>query len=129
MARRGKVLVVDDNDLVLALTRARLESAGFDVIAKQGPLGTLPVILKEKPDVVLLDVSMPALRGDRLAELINRQVGKVPIILFSSMAAGTLAQMADRVGALGVIGKTTDDKAFLAEFERLFGRVAGAAKP
>ena len=56
-------MVVDDSELVCrALSRA-LGAEGFEVVTRLNPIGTGAAIARERPDVVLLDVSMPALDG------------------------------------------------------------------
>jgi CheY-like chemotaxis protein len=124
MTARGRVLVVDDDHVVLKITRARLESAGFAVVTRSEALGTLQSVLKEKPDVVLLDLQMPALDGEAIANLVSKRFGgrRVSIIFHSSECLLTLQAKAQRTGALGAIPKTEDDQSFIAQFERLFAR-------
>ena len=62
-----KVMIVDDENTVLEITGAVLEDHGYRVIKRESALGTSLAILREKPDVVLLDVNMPGLSGDRIA--------------------------------------------------------------
>ncbi len=61
---KKKVLVVDDDVLSLKISRARLESAGYDVITSERAIGTLLIIIREKPDVILLDLNMPEIGGE-----------------------------------------------------------------
>ena len=124
MERRTKVLVVDDDKLVLKLTRARLESAGYEVVTRSESLGTSQAIVEEAPDVVLLDINMPALAGDTLAEIVRRnpRAADVPIIFHSGEALSVVQSRARDVGALGALPKTDDDASFLAQFERLLKR-------
>jgi CheY-like chemotaxis protein len=116
-----KVLVVDDDPVALMLLRTTLEDAGFEVIARAQALGTASAIREHKPDVVLLDLNMPALSGDQLAALIQRaeHLSSVPIIFHSAADPDTLREIAARVGALGAIQKSHDPNAFLDQFMRL----------
>ena len=131
MALRGKVLVVDDDALVLRMTQMRLEKAGFAVITREHAIGTMQAINAEQPDVVVLDIRMPALTGPMLADLINRnaRVGSVPVIFHSSENLSSLQIAAQQSGAIGAIAKTADDSLFLAQFERLYDRAKRKAKP
>lgn len=128
MKSRGKVLVVDDDPLALEITRARLESAGFEVTTQATPMGTGAAILRIKPDAVLLDLHMPGLSGDALAQLISRSINAehhgrdVPVILHSSDDLTSILDRARACGAIGAIRKTADDAAFLAQFDRLYKR-------
>ncbi len=63
---RGKILLIDDNEMDLKITKELLEKAGYTVIQNYGWLGTIKLLRYSKPDIVLLDLNMPALSGDYL---------------------------------------------------------------
>ncbi len=69
---RQKILIVDDSDLVLEIYKEVLESADFEVITRNTPFGTASIIATEKPNLVLIDLFMPALSGDKLVELLRK---------------------------------------------------------
>jgi DNA-binding response OmpR family regulator len=114
---RGRILVVDDDVVVLEVTRERLEAAGFSVVTRTSALGTSAFIRKEKPDFVLLDVNMPGLSGDALAKLIKDGDFRPRIIFHSSQGRDALAVLARKCGAIGVIEKTDDDDDFRAQLD------------
>jgi CheY-like chemotaxis protein len=118
---KGTVLVVDDDPIVLEITRERLEGAGYEVHTRDAAIGTTEFIAKNQPDIVLMDVMMPGLSGDRLTELLQRQgrTKGVPVIFHSSKDAGDLDQLVRRVGAVGAIEKTSNDGEFVRQFEHL----------
>ena len=129
---RGKVLVVDDDAIALGVVRGRLEEAGFNVVAQNTPMGTGAAVLREKPDVVLLDVEMPGLTGDAIAQLLRRSEAMkgVPVILYSGLDLSTLQELARECGAVGALQKTRDPRAFMAQFERLVERITrGKGRP
>lgn len=107
---RGKVLVVDDSEIVLNATRLVLEYSGFEVLTSPTPFGTQSTIARELPDLVLLDVTMPALRGDALVEMIraSKSSRKTRIVLHSDRPAKELNELVQRCGADGYICKTSD---------------------
>jgi DNA-binding response OmpR family regulator len=123
--RRGKVLVVDDDPIILEVVRERLDAAGYDVYVRSEALGTSQWVAREQPDFILLDVMMPALSGGELGQLLKRShsTNQTGVILHSSMSAASLEPVVQRTGALGAIGKTHDGTKFLAEFEQLISRV------
>src|SRR5687767_1271098 len=90
--RRGKVLVVDDDPVILEVVRERLEAAGFDVYVREDALGTSQWVAREQPDFILLDVMMPALSGGELGQLLKRSTAtnQTAVILHSSMTAASL---------------------------------------
>jgi DNA-binding response OmpR family regulator len=123
--RRGKVLVVDDDPIILEVVRERLDAAGYDVHIRQDAIGTSQWVAREQPDIVLLDVMMPALGGGDLGLLLKRShaTNQTAVILHSSLREAELQSVLERTGAVGVIEKTHDGDKFLDEFERLTEQV------
>jgi CheY-like chemotaxis protein len=111
------VLVVDDDELTLEITRERLERLGLAVATRQQSLGTSRWILENKPDLVLLDLQMPALTGAELARLLQRHMaGRV--VVHSSLPTDELTRVAREVGAVGAISKAVSDSEFAREVNR-----------
>lgn len=127
--KRGKILVVDDDPIILEVVRERLDAAGFDVYVRDEALGTSQWVAREQPDYVLLDVMMPALSGGELGQLLKRSAATsyTAVILHSSMSPASLQPVIARTGAIGAIGKTQDGAQFIAEFERIIARAPPSA--
>jgi two-component system, OmpR family, response regulator len=120
---KAKVLVVDDDPVSLEIVRERLEKAGYEVILRDQALGTSEFIFQNRPDVVLLDVRMPGLSGDKLAAILSRRdLTRNVVVILHSGSRENLAALAKESNALGAIVKTADDRKFLAEFEALLAR-------
>lgn len=122
MVARKKVLLVDDDPIVLAVTQERLEQAGYEVHARSQALGTSRWITDNAPDVVLLDVMMPALSGTELANVLRRNALETVVILYSSKNAAELDELVRETGAAGAISKSVSDAVFLKRFEALVVR-------
>ncbi len=120
MNQRPKILVVDDSEIVLEATRLLLECSGYDVYTSPTPFGTATTISRERPDLVLLDVAMPTLRGDAVVEMIrtSRASQHTRIVLHSDRPAGELEDLVRRCGADGFICKTTDHDAMVRQVQR-----------
>src|SRR3954470_1132854 len=114
------VLVVDDSDVVLAVTKTLLEAAGYRVLTHAGPSGCVAVILQEKPDLVLIDVNMPKLGGETIVKLFGKAQpnSEAIILLFSSLPADQLERRAQSSGAHGYIRKTDDSFELLRHVNR-----------
>jgi CheY-like chemotaxis protein len=122
-----KVMVVDDEPVTLEVTRALLESRGYDVVTRESAIGTTAAILRERPDVVLLDILLPGLPGDQLLKAITEEEllpeGQRPaFILYSGVDGSTLHRLVEETGALGGIEKTADLAGFASAFEALLQR-------
>lgn len=123
MKRPLKVLVIDDDPIVLETLLERLARHGYHVITRDQALGSTHAVRAQRPDIVLLDVMMPVLNGDHLADLLRAEHAQaVSIILHSSKPAAELASLVARTGALGAIQKTADAKVFMETFNALTAR-------
>jgi CheY-like chemotaxis protein len=121
-----KIMIVDDDATTLKLVGAVLQSRGHTVLERDTSIGTTVAILREKPDLVLLDVRMPGLTGDRLASLIGQELRPRPIVvLHSSLPADVLEKLARSSGAAGFVAKGTSPAAFLAELEQFVAAARG----
>jgi two-component system OmpR family response regulator len=113
------VLVVDDSDIVLELVKKTLEGAGYFVITRNRPSGSVAAILRDKPDVVLLDVNMPTLSGDTIAKILERvsQQPETLILLHSNLSIDNLRLKAIATGAHGYIQKTDSPSELVRRIE------------
>src|SRR6266516_4321730 len=96
-----KVLVIDDEPPIRLLCRVNLEAENMEVLeASDGPTG-LETARHERPDVILLDVMMPALDGWRVAEqlLEDERTKDIPIIFLAARA-----EFRDRARGLDIGG-------------------------
>jgi DNA-binding NtrC family response regulator len=123
MKDKLRIMIVDDDATTLEVTGALLEEQGHEVIKRQNALGTTLAIIQDRPDVVLLDIRMPGLSGDKLVELVSpkKDMPKPIIILHSSSKRAELESLARRCGAAGSIEKTGDAAEFIRRFEQALG--------
>jgi two-component system, OmpR family, alkaline phosphatase synthesis response regulator PhoP len=83
-----KVLVVDDKEEIRLLCRVNLEAEGMEVVeAADGEAG-FALALSEQPDVILLDVMMPALDGWQVAERLFDDLAtrEIPLVFLTARA-------------------------------------------
>jgi CheY-like chemotaxis protein len=102
-----KILVVDDDIVHLHCARDLLEAAGYEVVLQSGAFGATEAVMVHRPDLVLMDVNMPALPGTSLVTLMKarEQTRDVPILLYSSNDEEALREAADRLGLPGYVCK------------------------
>jgi CheY-like chemotaxis protein len=81
-----RVLVVDDDEIAVAAISSVLSEAGCAVTRLATPIGVTQIVLAQNIDVVILDLQMPALRGDKLAMMLrgNKRLKDVPVVLVSA---------------------------------------------
>ena len=106
----ARVLVIDDSMSAVQKARTILEQGGHSVETLD-LLIHLPQMVKDNPpDLILLDLSMPALSGVNVARFIRRYEQRpIPIVLFSSRSTGELAQTAETLEAAGYVHKGEPD--------------------
>ena len=109
------IMVVDDCEITLEVTRLHLEEAGFEVITRSRPLGTTAEIIRTKPDCVLVDVSMPGLTGDNIIKIVRESTIETRIVLFSAKESNELRELSRECGADGYIKKTNDKSELIAK--------------
>ena len=80
-----KILVVDDEDLLVKGIRFNLRSDGYDVISGSNGLEAVSLAQAEQPDLIVLDVMMPEMDGLTACAKI-REFSDVPIILLTAKA-------------------------------------------
>ena len=78
--QRAKILVCDDDQNVRLLTRQCLEADEMDVVEAADGLEAIDVFVKERPDLVFLDVEMPGMTGLEVCQRIRKMPqGRPPI--------------------------------------------------
>ncbi|MDT5272632.1 MAG: two-component system, cell cycle response regulator DivK [Acidobacteriota bacterium] len=101
------VLVVDDYDEIRFLTRQALESFGYRVLEASSGAEAVQVAQADSPDLILLDLSMPAMDGFATIHQLRRLLGMrdVPVIAFSAHTAREIREDALAAGCREFITK------------------------
>lgn len=85
--RRKRILVVDDDAIVLAVTSKTLSYLGYDVVAGRNGIEGLSLCGKVPCDLVLTDLNMPAMDGLTMARHIKAECPFVPVVLMTGNLA------------------------------------------
>lgn len=106
------VLVIDDSEIARADMCDRLRRAGFNVTSLASPIGATRVIVEQAISVVVIDVQMPSIRGDRLAALFrgNPRFSNLGVILVTGGDEAELRQLGQATKADGVLSKGSLDR-------------------
>lgn len=109
----ARILVIDDSLALLQTVRSALESAGYEVETSSQPLEMALDLGRVQPDLVLLDVEMPEVRGTEVLERLRENAAQLKcwVALFSSLEEAELERLAGEVGAQGWIRKSSPIRA------------------
>ena len=107
MVRKKTILVVDDDELLLAVTRELLQDEHTDVVTHRNGAGVANRVSLLRPDLVLLDINMPSLTGETVSLLLKSDevTRDVPIVFYSGNDEDGLRDSATAYGARGYICK------------------------
>lgn len=107
MSQPSKILVVDDNRVDRELARMMLEKNGLDVVELSSAISCLETIAAEKPSLVLLDIMMPDLDGNRALCMIRGKYSELqlPVIMVTSKSDASDVLESLKLGANDYIAK------------------------
>lgn len=120
MAKR--IVVIDDSKLVLAVASDALESAGYEVITTDSGIEANQYIYSHnRPDLILIDVMMPLLNGDRKVRLLKQREASsnIPIVLMSTKSREELESLTRDSGADAFIQKPFDERSLVQQVRQL----------
>jgi two-component system cell cycle sensor histidine kinase/response regulator CckA len=105
-----KILIVDDEPLILQSTARMLKRMGFEVLTAIGGNDVMTILADNKSDidVVLLDLMMPVMDGEETFEALRNMVPNLKILLVSGYTKEAMAERLIGKGALGFIHKPFD---------------------
>lgn len=119
------ILLIDDDQFVTTLYRAKLQSEGFIVDAAHSGNEALEKLGQNRPDAIVLDLNMPGISGVELLKAI-RDVPlwrHIPVIVFSSGYIQTLVNEAAKLGVYKFFAKAQcPPKMLISEIKELLSR-------
>jgi DNA-binding response OmpR family regulator len=119
---KGKVMIVDDEEGILFVLRKILEKNGYEVICARDGDECLSGIVREKPDLLVLDVMMPnmyggsvlnALRGNKLVAEGIDNLSNIPVIMLTARVDEDVEEWFLKKRIQGYMQKPFDFREFL----------------
>jgi response regulator NasT len=107
MAEKGKILVVDDDRLVLATVTHGLTQAGYEVIDADNGDDAILLAREHRPDLALLDIRMEGMSGFDVAAYLREHL-HVPFMFLSAFADDDTVQQVKALGAVAYLVKPLD---------------------
>jgi signal transduction histidine kinase len=128
--RPVRVVIVDDTFDLRELLRLALTRGGMEVVGEAGDgLSGIEAVRTERPDVVLLDLSMPVMDGLEALPSIRRLVPAAKIIVLSGFGATQMSERALATGADGYLQKGMSLKRILEYVQTIVDDAPGASAP
>jgi DNA-binding NarL/FixJ family response regulator len=117
-----RVLLADDHQLLRQAIRRALEDAGMTVVAEAGDGGEAVRLADElRPDVVVMDVSMPVLDGVEATRRIHADLPDLPIVIITMHGDEALRHDAVNAGAAGFLTKDVSMQEVVATITQAAG--------
>ena len=126
VAGKGRILVVDDDRLVLATVTHGLAQAGFDVIDADNGDDAILLAREHRPALALLDIRMEGKSGFDVAATL-RDVYGIPFMFLSAFADEATLATVKSLGALAYLVKPLDVGQIVPAVEAVFARLRGTA--
>ncbi len=110
-ATSERILVIEDNDVNRSMIADFLSFQGYHVIGAQSGQQGMDLLVKEKPDLVLMDIQMPGIDGLEVIRNIRQMQGgisRIPIIAVTALAMPEDRQLCLDAGADDYLSKPID---------------------
>lgn len=123
------ILLVDDEDSILATVRMFLELSGLRVITAADGKEALQMIAAHRPDLVVLDVLMPRLDGRETLRRLRQRKDWTPVILLTQVTGTAQRIMAIEEGADDYLDKPFDPQELVARIRAVLRRTQTGRQP
>ncbi|MCE3282463.1 MAG: response regulator [Chitinophagaceae bacterium] len=96
-----KILIAEDEPLILQTIELKLKKEGYEVIACVDGLDALQKIDSEKPDLIITDIMMPYMSGLEVIRKVKQDIHSknIPVIVLSTMGQENIVEEAFELGA------------------------------
>lgn len=126
-----KVLIIEDDGDVRLGCHLLLKANNYDTVVAADGASAVGVALKHRPDVIILDLGLPA--GDGFIVLdrfrANMHLALIPVIVVSARDAGKSKERALKAGARAYLQKPWDDADLVAAIGEALGQALPSAVP
>jgi len=121
-----KILIVEDDQKIAMALSIRLKASGYNPSVASDALAGASLARTIKPDLILLDISMPGGNGFQLAETLHRipETNGTPVIFMTASKNPELLQKVMALGAIGLFEKPFDTDKLLSCIDNKFSRMA-----
>jgi two-component system alkaline phosphatase synthesis response regulator PhoP len=121
-----KILVIDDEEKIVTVLKAYLEQSGYLVVTAADGKVALAVFQREKPDFLILDLTLPGLDGLEVCRAVRRQ-SNIPILMLTARVEEADKLMGLELGADDYVVKPFSPREVVARVRTIFRRASGEA--
>ena len=120
----SRILVVDDDEVFLALLRSQLEPWGFDITTLKESVRFWSVLQATQPDLVILDIEMPQIKGIELCQALRNDPNwqELPVLFLTARQDAAIIQQVFEVGGDDYIAKPVVGAELLARINNRLER-------
>jgi CheY-like chemotaxis protein len=121
--KRVRVLVADDDPVILRLIEVNLGLEGFEVVTANGGEDVLAKVKDAHADVILLDVMMPGMTGWEVARRLreNGETSHIPVVFLSARTQEEDRRKGEELGVAAYVSKPFDPVELVETIRRLAG--------
>ena len=122
-----RILIIDDDRTLVTLMTALLRKGGHQVFTAFDAASGFMLAQKERPDLILLDLQMPAGGGAATWKRLSASAhtATIPVVYVTATSPAGFAAEAEAQGAAGFIRKPFEPEQFLERVEEFFKRATG----
>lgn len=116
----SRILIVDDDEEILELVRNRLENHGYETVTAIDGGEALRKARTQKPDMIVLDVSMPVISGYEVCARLksDEATRHIPVLILTGHIRYTDKKIAEHCGADGYLPKPYSSEMLLDEIAK-----------
>lgn len=122
--KKGKILVVEDEESLLMLERILLSSKGYSVTGVMDGKSAIEEIAANRPDLVILDIMLPEMDGFEVCRQIkdNPETNAIPVVMLTAKKSNQDVTRGMQVGADAYITKPFKSAKVIEVIEGLIGK-------
>ena len=121
MAESARILVVDDDPVILRLIEVNLDLEGFEVVTSDRGEDAMEKAREMTPDLILLDLMMPEVSGWEIAERLQKdeKTKDIPLVFLSARTQDEDRRRGEELGVAGYVTKPFDPAELVSTIRKL----------
>jgi CheY-like chemotaxis protein len=127
----ARVLVIDDDEVVLVAVSDLLEEQSYRVYTQSSPIGATQVIVRENIDIAVIDVNLPEMQGDSVVRLFQTwdRLKDLPVVMISGDPSARLEQIQREIPSIRIVRKAAMNRDLVPTLGELLAATRSARGP